>query len=104
MSYSAQDSKSTIKHIAKLAQIPVDEVEAQKRSDEFEQTMEVVNQITSVETRNIEPTHQVTGLQNVFRDDVVDTERMFSQKLALQNAAQSHKGYFVVPRILEESN
>ncbi|MEK7458368.1 MAG: Asp-tRNA(Asn)/Glu-tRNA(Gln) amidotransferase subunit GatC, partial [Patescibacteria group bacterium] len=62
----------------------------------------VVDELKKVNTTNVEPTHQVSGLINVFRKDVVDMDRMFTQEQALANASQSHNGFFVVEQILDQ--
>lgn len=91
-----------VDHIAKLANIPVTQEEKKTLSDGFTKTMEVVDHLSELNTSSIEPTHQVTGLVNVLRDDVVDQARMFTQKQALSNAKKTHNGFFVVEQILEE--
>ncbi len=91
-----------VDHIAKLANIPVTEDEKKILADGFTKTMEVVDHLSELDTSSIEPTHQVTGLVNVLRDDVVDEARMFTQKQALSNAKKTHQGFFVVDQILEE--
>lgn len=91
-----------VKHIADLAQIPITQEQEQKLADGFNVTMNVVDKLFKVETKNVEPTHQVTGLSNVFREDKIDDSRMFAQEAALKNAKKTFKGYFVVKQILEE--
>ncbi len=91
-----------VKHIAKLANIPISESESKNLSEAFEETLQVVDQLQQVDTKGVETTHQVTGLKNVLREDVVIEEEMFSQEEALANANNTHQGYFVVPKILEK--
>ncbi len=92
-----------VKKIADLAKIPVTPQEEQKLADGFNATMEVVDQLFKIDVSNIEPTSQVTGLTNVFREDEVDMTRMFTQEQALSNAKQTHNGFFVVPQIIDQS-
>lgn len=89
-----------VAHIAQLSNIPVSPIEEQKLADGFVTTLRVVDGLMKVDTHGIEPTHQVTGLENVWREDAVDTTRMFSQDEALSNAKTTHKGYFVVPQVI----
>lgn len=98
----AKITKNQIKHIADLANIPVTDQEQENLQQAFEETLDTIAELQSVDVSKVEPTHQVTGLTNVLRKDVVDTDNMFSQKQALANAKQTHNGYFVVPRIIEE--
>ena len=62
----------------------------------------MVSELQSVNVEGVEPTFQVTGLENVMRDDVVDEKRMFTQEQALANAKQTHDGYFVVPQVISQ--
>lgn len=95
-------SKAQVKHIANLANIPIVAAEETKLQNAFEETLSTIAELQSVNITNTEPTHQVTGLTNILREDIVDTDAMFTQKQALANTKQSHNGYFVVPRIIEE--
>ena len=51
---------------------------------------------------DVEPTTQVAGLLNVYRDDTIDESRILSQEDALKNTPASHNGYFKVPAILDK--
>ena len=91
-----------VQHIAKLANIPVTPEEEQKLADGFNTVIKVVEKLFLVNVAGVEPTHQVTGLENVFREDEVDTIRMFSQDQALSNAKNSYNGFFVVDQVIEQ--
>ncbi|HQM15777.1 MAG TPA: Asp-tRNA(Asn)/Glu-tRNA(Gln) amidotransferase subunit GatC [Candidatus Woesebacteria bacterium] len=93
---------SQVQHIAKLAQIPITDNEAERLHDDFKKTLEVIDQLTELDTTNVEPTNQITGLENVCREDNVDQAHSFTQEEALQNASNTYQGYFVVPKILEK--
>jgi aspartyl-tRNA(Asn)/glutamyl-tRNA(Gln) amidotransferase subunit C len=91
-----------VAHIAVLANIPITKEEEKKLADGFTTTLAVVDKLSSVDTKNVEPTHQVTGLENIFREDEVDPSRMFSQKDAIRNAKRAYKGFIVVDQIIGE--
>lgn len=93
-----------VQHIAQLAQIPVTEKETEKFAKAFVEILGVVDQLRQLDVSKTPTTHQVIGLENVWREDVVNQKKMFTQKQALANAAETHDGYFVVPRILEEKD
>lgn len=95
-------NSSTIKHISDLANIPITNQEADSLADAFNDTLNVVNQLQKVDTKNVEPTSQVTGLENRLREDVVDEQHMFSQAQALANAKNTYQGYFVVNRLIDK--
>lgn len=96
--------KQLTKHIAKLANIPISDQESENLAQAFQETFGVIDQLQSLDVSNIEPSHQVTGLTNVWREDKVNQEKMFSQAQALANAPKQHNGYFVVDRILKKEN
>ncbi len=96
-------STDQVHHISELANIPVTDDEAAAISKSFDETLEVVKELMAVDVSSTEPTHQVTGLENVLREDIVDEEKMFSQEEALANAKRTHEGFFVVPRIIDEN-
>ena len=96
--FSVQD----VHHIAELSNIPVTEDEKATLAEGFNTTMAVVDNLNKAQTSGVEPTNQVTGLENVSRKDVVDDERMLSQEEALRNAKRTYKGFFIVDQILDK--
>ena len=93
-------SKDLVKHISRLAKIPVSDKEREGLAKDFNETLEVIDELFKVDVENIEPTHQVTGLENVLRDDKVDEKKTLSQESALSGTKNKHDGYFIVPQIL----
>lgn len=98
----AKIDRQLTKHVAKLANIPITETEAEELASAFSETLIVVDELQKLAVDDTEPTHQVTGLTNVTRDDVIDKEKMFTQEQALANASKTYQGFFVVPRILKK--
>ena len=96
--------KVDVKHLAKLAQMEVTEKEEKTLEKGFEQTLKVIDQLSELDTSQVKPTSQVTGLTNVWREDKVDKSRMLTQKQALSNAKKTYKGYFVVPAIFAKGD
>jgi len=88
--------------IAKLANIPITAREEAALAQGFNTTIKVVDTLFSVNVKSVTPTSQVTGLENVFREDEIDGERQITQDQALANAPRKHNGYFVVDQILED--
>ena len=91
-----------VKHIAKLANLNLSNKQIEKLTPQFTSVMDLVSKIQELNTDGIEETSQVTGLENVFREDVVDEKRILSQEGALSNAKKTHNGYFMVDAIFEE--
>lgn len=92
-----------VKQIAALAHIPVSDAEAATLSKEFSDTIVVVDNVNAIDVSKISAIH-MTGLSNVFREDVVDTERMFTQEQALSNATDTYEGFFVVNQVIEQED
>ena len=92
--------KVDLSHIAKLANLPILPSEKDKLEKQLEETISYVEELNSVNSKNVEPTSQVTGLENVTRDDVAKPS--LSQDEALSNTKSKHNGFFKVNAIFEE--
>ncbi|MEK6879283.1 MAG: Asp-tRNA(Asn)/Glu-tRNA(Gln) amidotransferase subunit GatC, partial [Nanoarchaeota archaeon] len=62
-------------------------------------TLNYLNKLNEVDTKDVEPTPQVTGLENVTRED--KTRPSLTQEEALTDTKSTQNGYFKVPRILD---
>lgn len=91
-------TKEKVKHIGKLANIELTPEEIKTFQKQLSEILDYVNKLQELNTSNIEPTSQVTGLQNVFREDKV--EKSLTQKQALSNAKKTYKGFFVTKRVI----
>jgi aspartyl-tRNA(Asn)/glutamyl-tRNA(Gln) amidotransferase subunit C len=87
-----------VERIAKLARIGITHEEATAMATELEQIVGFVEQLQDVDIEGIAPTDQVTGLVDVWREDVVKPS-MDREKL-LSNAPHSKDGYIVVKRVM----
>jgi aspartyl-tRNA(Asn)/glutamyl-tRNA(Gln) amidotransferase subunit C len=95
-------SDSDVKHVAALANIPLDPSRLAIVKKQLEESLEYVRTVQTLDLDDIPETVQISGLQNVMREDVVDTAHMLTQKQALFNAPKQHQGYFVVKSVMEE--
>ncbi len=87
-----------VERIAKLARIGLSPEETAKMSVELGNILEFVEQLLAVDISDTEPTDQVTGLVDVWREDVVVPSPPREQLLA--NAPEQKDGYIVVKRVL----
>ena len=90
--------------VAALANIPITDEEAVAYGESFADTMQVVNELQSIDVSNVLPTNQVTGLENVWREDELWPDYMFTQEQALANAAHTHNGYIVVDQVITQED
>jgi len=64
-------TKEQVLRIAKLSKFELDEKEIEMYQGQLSSILTFVEQLAEVDTENVEPTYQVTGLQTVLRDDEV---------------------------------
>lgn len=88
-----------INQIASLANLQLSPAQQQLFASQLDDTLKNISIINELDTRNILPTSQVTGLENVTRPDMVDTGRILSQKEALAQAHRVHQGFIVAPSL-----
>lgn len=91
--------KIDIAHIAKLANLKVEESEKEMFAEQLSSILEHIEKLSEVDTTGVEETSQVTGLTNVLRDD--QTTLSLTQAEALAPAIHTHKGYFAVKGIFD---
>jgi aspartyl/glutamyl-tRNA(Asn/Gln) amidotransferase C subunit len=95
-------TKDLIKTIESMSHLEVPDKEEAYFVEQFNETLSVINDLNKIDTGKVESTNQVTGLKNVYREDVVETGRILSQDEALSNSKSTHDGFFVVKAILDE--
>ncbi len=88
-----------VKRLASLARIGVSDEAAAALATELASIVGFVGQLGSVETTGVEPTSQVTGLVDVWRDDVARPS-VLSREALLAGAPQTQDGYIKVKRVL----
>jgi aspartyl-tRNA(Asn)/glutamyl-tRNA(Gln) amidotransferase subunit C len=98
----AKLTKSEVLHVASLAKIELDSNEIEKYTKQLSDVVDSFGQLTEVDTKNVEPTSQTTGLENVFRQDEVKPENCLSQDAAVSGSDKIYNGYFKVKAILTE--
>ena len=92
--------KIDVGHVAKLANLPLNPQEEKKFEKQLSEILSYIERLKEVDTRNVEPTSQVTGLENVTRED--ETSPSLTQEEALSNSKSNHNGLFKVKAILGE--
>ena len=96
-------SDSDVKHVAKLANLPLTSEEISRFKSQLSKVLSYVEKLSEVDTEKVEPTSQTTGLENVLRQDEIRIEANLTQKESLSGTEKTHNGYFVVPAILERN-
>lgn len=91
--------KINILHVAKLANLHLLPNEKLKLETQLEETIDYVRELSQIDTKNIAPTSQVTGLENITRNDVAKPS--LTQDQALSNTKSKHNGFFKVNAIFD---
>jgi aspartyl-tRNA(Asn)/glutamyl-tRNA(Gln) amidotransferase subunit C len=96
----AEISIEQVKELAKLARIGLTKEEEESLSREMTSILSYVSELDEVDTSKIAPTSQVTGLENVLREDKVRPCEVKRDDL-LANAPQREDGFIKVKKVLE---
>ena len=88
-----------VRHLAQLSSLQMSDAEVESLRVDIEKIINYINQLDELDTDGVEPTYQVTGLQNVWRDDeIIDSSVSRRQLLAL--AAEQSDNCVKVPKVL----
>ena len=64
-------SHDDVRHIAKLARLNLSDEEVAKFSTDLTSILQYIEKLQEVDTEGVEPTEQVTGMTNSFREDEI---------------------------------
>ncbi len=92
--------KIDVKHVAKLANLKLSSQEEKKFETQLSSILEYIDKLKEVDTKNVEETSQVTGLENVTRED--EPLPSLSQEEVLSNSKSTQNGLFKVKGILKD--
>ena len=95
----AVDSK-TVKQVASLARLKIEDSKVEATKDEFNKILNWVEQLTEVNTDDVEPLVSVNDTVLPLREDVVSDGHLKEQ--ILKNAPEQEFGYFAVPKVVEQ--
>lgn len=94
-------SEHDVRDIAEYVRIGLTDDEVEQMTVDLNAIIDSLRPITEYELDGVEPTfHPIGSLSNVMREDVVAPG--FSQDVALENAAKTQDGSFLIPSILGE--
>lgn len=102
MSYNrhmTQISRDDVLHLAQLSSLKLNDAEIDGLQVDLENILGYVNQLSKLNTEGVEPTYQVTGLQNVWRNDEVIDYNVSREEL-LARSPESANNQVKVPKVL----
>lgn len=92
--------KIDVGKVAKLANLTLSPEEEKEFEAQLNSIVGYIEKLNSIDTTNIEPTAQVTGLTNRLREDD-ETHTTLSQEEALSGSNKTHNGMFVVGKLVD---
>lgn len=90
---------TTVKRVAHLARVALDEEEAQRMSGELNAILGFVEQLDEVDVTNVEPMTSVMPMALRMREDGVTDGDKAADIIA--NAPVTEAGFFLVPKVVE---
>ncbi len=96
----AKLTKEEVEHIANLSKLELGANEKELYAGQLSSVLEYIGQLGEVNTDDIAPTANVTGLSNIYRDDVVEESRITHEDIAL-NVPDFDGASIVVPGVFE---
>ncbi len=90
---------STVKRVAHLARIAVNDDEAERMTGELNAILGFVEQLNEVDIEGVEPMTSVTPMKMRLREDAVTDGNIASAVVA--NAPVTEDNFFVVPKVVE---
>ena len=90
---------STVKKVAKLARIEINEEEETTLIAELNNILGWVDELKQVDTDSVEPMLSVFNESMQMRED--QAESNFDNSQILDNSPESNSGFFVVPKVVE---
>ena len=91
--------KKTVSKIADLAKIQIDDNQIDNIVNNLEKILDLVDEMNSVDTDNVEPMSHPLNLKQELRVDEV-TEKNLRDTFQ-ENSTTSEKGYYKVPKIID---
>lgn len=92
-------SRDDVQHLAQLSSLQLGNDEAATLQTDISNILTYIQQLAELDTTGVDPTYQVTDLENVWREDTVEevaTTR--EQLLALSRESVDHQ--VKVPKVL----
>ncbi len=92
-------TKKDVAKVANLARIKMDDAKLEALLPQLTNIIGFVEQLSEVDTDNVEPLASVVDLNARLREDEV-TDGGYPKEI-LANAPEELEGYFVVPKVVE---
>lgn len=88
-----------VRHLAQLSSLQLADDEVASLREDLASILDYIGQLNELDTDGVEPTYQVTGLENIWRDDVVNRGEVSDETL-LSLAPDQADHSVKVPKVL----
>ena len=94
-----QISREDVQHLAQLSSLHLTDKEVDDLQQDIGGILQYIQKLGELDTEGVEPTYQVTDLENVWRDDVVINDQVTREQL-LELTKESTDNQIKVPKVL----
>ena len=89
----------TIKHIAKLSRISVNDEKAKKLAGDLNSIFDFIEKLNELKTDQIKPLTSIAETSLKLRNDEIKSQNMREE--ISKNSPEKNEDYFVVPKVIE---
>ena len=89
----------TIKHIAKLSRISVDDEKAKKLAGDLNSIFDFIEKLNELKTDQIKPLTSIAETSLKLRNDEIKSQNMREE--IIKNSPEKNDDYFLVPKVIE---
>lgn len=94
-------TKDEVEKVARLARIELTDEELERFRHQLSAVLDYVEQLQKVNTSGVEATAQVTGLENVWREDAVTEDQPDEREAALAQSPERVANLIKVKSVFE---
>ena len=92
-------TKDTVKYVANLARIELDDKELGRFTEQLDHILDYVHKLKKLDVEKLEPTSHVLEMKNVYRED--NRKDSLSVSEVIKNAPSKESNLFKVQKIIE---
>ena len=89
----------TVKHIAKLSRISIEDEKAKKLAGDLNSIFEFIEKLNKLNTNKVEPLTSIAETTLRLRGDEIKSKNIRDE--ILKNSPNENKDFFVVPKVVE---
>ncbi len=90
-----------VEYVARLARLKLSDEEKEEFTVQLNDILTYMDKLNELDTQEVKPTSHVIPVKNVFRDDEV--RESFPREPSLRNAPEKARGFYKVPKIIEQT-